>query len=83
MVSAELVSAVRGHRPPRGSSMDLVALLALNDWDTATHLLQENPSLIDSTRDGHRGARVAGATARINVSGNLLAASEIFDEVMA
>ena len=49
MVSAELVSAVRGHRPPRGGPMDLVALLALSDWDTATHLLQENPSLIDSS----------------------------------
>lgn len=29
MTSAELTSAVRGHRPPRGGSMDLVALLAL------------------------------------------------------
>ena len=49
MVSAELVSAVRGHRPPRGGPMDLVALLALGDWDTATHLLHENPGLIDSS----------------------------------
>ena len=29
--------------------MDLVALLALSDWDTATHLLHENPGLIDSS----------------------------------
>ena len=29
--------------------MDLVALLALNDWETATHLLQTNPGLIDSS----------------------------------
>lgn len=49
MVSAELVSAVRGHRPPRGGPMDLVALLALGDWDTATHLLRENAGLIDSS----------------------------------
>ena len=49
MVSAELVSAVRGHRPPRGGPMDLVALLALSDWDTAAHLLHENPGLIDSS----------------------------------
>src|SRR6202035_4964913 len=35
MTSAELISAARGHRPPRGSSMDLVALLALGEWDTA------------------------------------------------
>jgi ankyrin repeat protein len=48
MVSAELVSAVRGHRPPRGGPMDLVALLALSDWDKATHLLHKNPELIDS-----------------------------------
>lgn len=47
MVSAEFVSAARGHRPPRGGPMDLVALLALGDWDTATHLLRENPALID------------------------------------
>ena len=49
MVSAELVSAIRGDRPPRGGPMDLVALLALNDWETATHLLQTNPGLIDSS----------------------------------
>lgn len=48
MVSAELVSAARGHRPPRGRPMDLVALLALRDWDTAARLLGEDPSLIDS-----------------------------------
>jgi ankyrin repeat protein len=48
MVSAELLSAVRGHRPPRGVPMDLVALLALRDWDTATLLLRENPGLIDA-----------------------------------
>jgi ankyrin repeat protein len=48
MTSAELVSAVRGHRPPRGGSMDLVALLALGEWDTAAQLLRENAGLIDS-----------------------------------
>jgi hypothetical protein len=48
MTSAELVSAVRGHRPPRGGAMDLVALLALEDWDTATDLLRENAGLIES-----------------------------------
>ena len=48
MVSAEFVSAARGHRPPRGAPMDLVALLALGEWDTAAHLLRENPGLIDS-----------------------------------
>jgi ankyrin repeat protein len=46
MTSAELVSAVRGHRPPRGSSMDLVALVALGEWETAAQLLRENAALI-------------------------------------
>lgn len=27
----------------------LVGLLALSEWDTATHLLHENPGLIDSS----------------------------------
>jgi ankyrin repeat protein len=48
MTSAELVSAVRGHRPPRGGSMELVALLALGEWDTAAHMLRENARLIDA-----------------------------------
>jgi ankyrin repeat protein len=47
MTSAELISAARGDRPPRGSSIDLVALLALGDWDTAAHLLRENAGLIE------------------------------------
>jgi hypothetical protein len=46
MTSAELISAVRGHRPPRGSSMDLVALLALGEWGTAALLLRDNAGLI-------------------------------------
>jgi hypothetical protein len=29
IISADLTSAARGHRPPRSSSLDLVALLAL------------------------------------------------------
>ena len=47
MTSAELISAVRGHRPPRGGPMDLVALLALGEWDTAAQLLRENAGLIE------------------------------------
>lgn len=45
MISAELTSAVRGHRPPRGGPTDLVALLALAEWDTAAQLLHENAGL--------------------------------------
>jgi hypothetical protein len=47
MVSAELLSAARGDRPPRSVPVDLVALIALDDWDTAARLLRENPSLIE------------------------------------
>ena len=47
LVSAELVSAGRGHRAPRGEPMDLVALLALGEWETAAHLLRENAGLIE------------------------------------
>jgi ankyrin repeat protein len=47
MMSAELLSADRGHRPPRGGPMDLVALLALADWDTAANLLRDSPGLIE------------------------------------
>ena len=48
MTSAELVSAERGHRPPRGGMLDLVAMLTLGDWATAARLLRENPQLIET-----------------------------------
>lgn len=47
MTTAELVSAARGHRPPQGRTMDLVATLALGDWETAARLLREIPGLIE------------------------------------
>lgn len=47
MVSAEFVSAARGNRPPRGGPMDLVALLALGDWETAEQLVLANPALVE------------------------------------
>ena len=46
MTLAELASAQRGHRPARSDAMDLIAVLALGDWDTASRLLHENPRLI-------------------------------------
>ena len=49
MVSAEFVSAERAQRAPRGGTMDLVALLALGDWDRATALLRGSPELIQSS----------------------------------
>jgi ankyrin repeat protein len=47
MTAAELISAGRGHRQPRGGTMDLVATLALGDWETAARLLREIPRLLD------------------------------------
>lgn len=48
MTSAELISAERGRRRPRGATMDLVASLALEDWETATRLARHNPELLKS-----------------------------------
>ncbi len=50
MTSAELDSAARGQRQPRGGPMDLVASLALKDWETAAQLTRENPELIERGR---------------------------------
>jgi hypothetical protein len=47
MAIAELVSADRGQRPPRGGMMDLVALVSLGQWDDAARFLQANRSLVD------------------------------------
>jgi hypothetical protein len=47
MVTAELVSADRGHRATRGTPIDLVALVALADWPSAARLLDDNPALIE------------------------------------
>jgi len=47
MTSAELISAVRGHRQPRSSTMDLVALLALGEWGTAAQLVRDNAGLVE------------------------------------
>jgi ankyrin repeat protein len=46
---AELVSADRGHRPPLGSMMDLVALLSVGDWETAARFLEANRELVEKS----------------------------------
>jgi len=51
LTGAELISAERGHRPPRGGALDLVASLSLEDWNTAERLTRANPELL-----GARGA---------------------------
>lgn len=47
MTAGELVSANRGHRPTRAGTMDLLASLALADWDAAARLVRDNPALRD------------------------------------
>ncbi|HMF12315.1 MAG TPA: ankyrin repeat domain-containing protein, partial [Gemmataceae bacterium] len=46
VLSVELDSAVRGRRKPRIGRMDLVAVLALRDWDAAGRLVRDDPELI-------------------------------------
>jgi hypothetical protein len=48
MTSAELLSAVRGNRKPSVGTMDLVAAIALGDWEMATRLSNGSPDLINS-----------------------------------
>ncbi|MGH9372340.1 MAG: ankyrin repeat domain-containing protein, partial [Vicinamibacterales bacterium] len=48
MTSAELVSAERGERPARWKPLDLVAILALGDWETAARLASAHPQLIEA-----------------------------------
>ena len=47
LTSSELVSAERGNRPARAGMMDLIANLALGDWETGERLLNENPRLVE------------------------------------
>ena len=47
MTAAELVSAERGQRTPRTRSLDLLAALALHDWDVADRLVRDDPRLLE------------------------------------
>ena len=44
MTASEMVSAERGHRPPRIGMLDLAAVLSLRDTATADRLLRESPA---------------------------------------
>ncbi|HEU4995831.1 MAG TPA: ankyrin repeat domain-containing protein [Gemmatimonadaceae bacterium] len=48
----ELSSADRGARPTRGDPSDLVAVLALADWQTAERLARDNPALLAGGTSG-------------------------------
>jgi ankyrin repeat protein len=47
MTHAEFDSAARGHRPPNVSVMDVLAAIALRDWETAAAVIAANPRVID------------------------------------
>lgn len=46
LTGGELLSAERGHRAARATTLDLLAALSLRDWDTAARLASDNPALI-------------------------------------
>jgi ankyrin repeat protein len=46
LFAGELLSAERGHRPPRAGLLDLVAVLSLKEWDTAAAIAGSDPSAI-------------------------------------
>ena len=46
LTEAELLSATRGHRPARVGVLDLLASLALGNWETADRLVRDTPRLI-------------------------------------
>ncbi len=73
MTRAELLSAERGSRPPRGGTMDLVAALALGEWDTAALLVRENPQLIE------RGRSTGGALHMMAKRGDAAAVKWLLD----
>jgi ankyrin repeat protein len=57
MTASELISAGRGHRQARGTTMDLVATLALGDRDTASRLLRDDPNVMESSGALHLMAK--------------------------
>jgi hypothetical protein len=57
LARSELVSAERGHRPSRGSPMDLIASLSLSDWALASRLVDDTPNLLDRGGALHLAAK--------------------------
>jgi ankyrin repeat protein len=47
MTLAELDSAVRGHRPPHVTALDLLAAITVRDWSTASTIVTANRKVID------------------------------------
>jgi len=63
MTAMELLSAQRGDRPPRVGTSDLVALVALADWDVAERILRDNPALLLASGALHLMAKRGNADA--------------------
>lgn len=57
MTAAELASAARGSRVPRFGSPDLLAALALGDWQGAGHIVDVEPSLLSGSGALHLMAK--------------------------
>lgn len=53
ITTAELSSAERGHRRPNSRLLDLIAMLALGEWDTAEQLLRADPQMLAPGGVGH------------------------------
>ena len=53
MTALELTSATRGHRRARSQMTDLMAVLALGDWETAERLLREDPHMLAAGGSGN------------------------------
>jgi ankyrin repeat protein len=64
MTRAEIASAARGGRPMRTGSHDLLAALALGDWELAGRLIREVPGLLGA------GGAGAGALAQMAKRGD-------------
>jgi ankyrin repeat protein len=73
LTASELLSAARGHRPPRAEGIDLIAVLALHDWETAERLVRENPRLIE------RGRAAAGVLHLMAKRGDAAAVQWLLD----
>jgi ankyrin repeat protein len=48
MTLGELDSAARGHRPPHVSAIDLLAAVALRDWETVSTIAVANRNVLDN-----------------------------------